>query len=159
MKSTVKPNYFKDCRSLDDAKQLYKKLAVINHPDKGGDTATMQAINAEYQFMVKSGAYIFASAEEQAESLLYPEILSNIIALDGLIIEIIGSWIWVSGETRTHKDTLNATGFFFASKKVMWYYRPESERNAGKGKPMHIDQIRSKYGSQEVAKKKNKSLD
>lgn len=159
MKNTVKPNYFKNCQSLDEAKQLYKKLAIANHPDKGGDTAIMQAINAEYQFMMKSGAFVFASAQEEAESILYPEILSRIIYLEGLEIEIIGSWIWVSGETRKHKDTISAAGFKFAPKKIMWYYRPEEEGGHGKGKPMEMDAIRNKYGSVNVAKKTAKVID
>ena len=37
--------YFKDCKTIEEVKSLYKKLAMENHPDKGGDTATMQAIN------------------------------------------------------------------------------------------------------------------
>ena len=40
--------YFISCRNLDELKKAYKAAAMKNHPDKGGDTATMQAINAEY---------------------------------------------------------------------------------------------------------------
>ncbi len=38
--------YFVNCRNLDELKKAYKAAAMKNHPDKGGDTATMQAINA-----------------------------------------------------------------------------------------------------------------
>lgn len=40
--------YFAGISNLDDLKREYKRLALANHPDRGGDTATMQAINAEY---------------------------------------------------------------------------------------------------------------
>ena len=40
--------YFINCKNLDELKKAYKAAAMQNHPDKGGDTATMQAINAEY---------------------------------------------------------------------------------------------------------------
>ena len=40
--------YFKNCQSFEEAKAMYKKLARENHPDLGGDTATMQEINAEW---------------------------------------------------------------------------------------------------------------
>lgn len=43
-------NYFKSCVTLADVRQVYKELAKANHPDCGGDTAVMQAINAEYAF-------------------------------------------------------------------------------------------------------------
>lgn len=41
--------YFVNCKNLDELKKVYKALAVKHHPDVGGDTATMQAINAEYE--------------------------------------------------------------------------------------------------------------
>jgi len=50
---TIKTNnmkYFKECRTLDEVKAMYKQLAKQYHPDLGGDTETMQAINSEYAF-------------------------------------------------------------------------------------------------------------
>ena len=29
-------NYFNQCKDLNEAKQLFKKLALENHPDRGG---------------------------------------------------------------------------------------------------------------------------
>lgn len=40
--------YFENIATLDDLKKEYRRLAMIHHPDVGGDTATMQEINAEY---------------------------------------------------------------------------------------------------------------
>ncbi len=40
--------YFTICKTLDELKKEYRRLAMLHHPDVGGDTATMQAINAEY---------------------------------------------------------------------------------------------------------------
>lgn len=40
--------YFAGINDLTALKAEYKRLALANHPDRGGDTATMQAINAEY---------------------------------------------------------------------------------------------------------------
>ena len=39
--------YFTHITSLADLKKQYRQLALANHPDKGGDTAVMQAINRE----------------------------------------------------------------------------------------------------------------
>lgn len=41
--------YFTGCKTLDELKREYRRLAMIHHPDVGGDTATMQAINAEFE--------------------------------------------------------------------------------------------------------------
>ena len=40
--------YFADCKTLDELRIAYRKLAAIHHPDVGGDVATMQAINAAH---------------------------------------------------------------------------------------------------------------
>lgn len=42
-------NYFAHCADLSDLKREYLRLVMIHHPDVGGDTATMQAINVEYE--------------------------------------------------------------------------------------------------------------
>ena len=40
--------YFTTCTTLDELKKEYRRLAMANHPDRGGDESTMKAINAEY---------------------------------------------------------------------------------------------------------------
>lgn len=43
--------YFKNVTSLEDLKKQFRVLVKKNHPDVGGDTATMQEINAEYDVL------------------------------------------------------------------------------------------------------------
>ena len=45
--------YFHNINSLADLKKQYRALAIANHPDKGGDTATMQDINVEFGKLFK----------------------------------------------------------------------------------------------------------
>lgn len=40
--------YFESCKTLDELKKEFRRLAMKHHPDVGGDTATMQTINAEF---------------------------------------------------------------------------------------------------------------
>ena len=41
--------YFIDIRSFAQLKKEYRRLALENHPDRGGDTAVMQQINLEFE--------------------------------------------------------------------------------------------------------------
>ena len=158
MRTYVEINYFKGCTNLDQIRKRYKELALINHPDKGGNTSTMQEINSEYQYIIKNEMFDFAqqTEEEKKEFIKYPEILSKIIGLEGIEIEIIGNWIWVSGNTYPHRVILKESGFFFGHKKVMWYYRPEDYKSTNR-KPLDIEEIRIKYGSDKINNKVNKN--
>ena len=41
--------YFKNIHSLAELKKEYRRLALENHPDKGGSTDVMQQINVEFE--------------------------------------------------------------------------------------------------------------
>lgn len=41
--------YFKNIDNIEDLKAEYRRLAMVNHPDRGGSTEAMQKINAENQ--------------------------------------------------------------------------------------------------------------
>jgi hypothetical protein len=45
--------WFQNINTLDELRTAYRKLAVRHHPDKGGSTADMQEINAEYEILSK----------------------------------------------------------------------------------------------------------
>ncbi|HTB32667.1 MAG TPA: J domain-containing protein [Bacteroidia bacterium] len=147
-------NYFKDCKTIDEVKSLYRTLAKENHPDKGGKTETMQRINSEYTLacaMIAKGQNL--SAEETENIILnaerYKEALNSIMNLSGLVIELVGAWIWVTGNTYEHRAILKASGFLFAHKKVAWYFRTDEYKTANR-KVMSLEAIRSKYGSQAI---------
>lgn len=43
--------YFDNVKNLKELKERYRKLAMENHPDKGGDQETMKRINCEYKLV------------------------------------------------------------------------------------------------------------
>ena len=144
--------WFNDCLTIEDVKATYKKLAKLYHPDLGGDTATMQEINKEYAFAsakVLKGANL---TDEEAENEIlsseaYRNAIEQIIHLEGITIELVGYWIWVTGNTYPNRATLKGAGFLFASKKQAWYFRT-AEYKVNKSSGKSLDEIRSKYGSE-----------
>jgi hypothetical protein len=132
--------------NIDELKKEYRTLAKKHHPDTGGDTATMQAINAEYDKLFK----LYNTDGKHDISDGYRAVIDKIIGLDGIEIEICGSWIWVSGDTKQHKDIFKAAGFWWASKKLMWYWRPEESKTKFHNKPVDMDRIRRSYGSEVI---------
>jgi len=153
--------WFKDCQTLDKVKATYKKLAKQYHPDLGGDTATMQEINKEYAFASAKAIKGANLSEEETEheilsSEAYRNAIEKIIHLDGITIELVGYWIWVTGNTYPVRAILKDAGFFFASKKLAWYFRT-AEYKISKGGKKTLDEIRDKYGSEVIQQGKNKT--
>jgi hypothetical protein len=153
----MKTQYFSDCRTLEEVKRRYKELAMQHHPDRGGCTATMQDINNEYENVMKNPFFAFSEQpeQEQQEFIKYPEIIDQVIGLQGILIELIGNWIWISGNTYPYKSQLKEIGFYFAPKKVMWYYRPSDYKSSNRS-PKTIEYIRLKYGSDVIGTKERK---
>ncbi|RKE47149.1 J domain-containing protein [Sphingobacterium detergens] len=149
--------YFKDCTTLEEVKALYKKLAKENHPDLGGGTEVMQQINIEFAFAtarIIAGAKM--SAEETEKELRFSEeyrkVIEQIIHLPGIIIELVGLWIWVTGDTKPVSKELGNAKLFYAPIKKAWYYRSEHLK-AKRGSKKTLDQIKDKYGSEIVRNK------
>lgn len=133
--------FFTHCTTLEQVKATYKQLALQHHPDRGGDTATMQAINSEYAYAsacILKGAGLSAEATEREIrfSEEYRNVIQQLIHLPGIVIELVGNWIWVTGDTRLVREQL----------KAAWYYRSELFRVLRGGKKS-LGQIRAKYGS------------
>lgn len=75
--------------------------------------------------------------------------INAVIDLSGINIEVCGAWVWLSGETRPHKDSIKAAGYRWARKKQTWYFRPADYKSHNRG-DWAMDDIRDKYGSTAV---------
>lgn len=138
--------YFKNISSLEELRKAYKDLSKQHHPDlnQTDTTAIMQAINAEYDSLRKRLAVEDKEGDITDET--FKDIVSKIAHLEGIIIEIIGQWLWVSGNTYEYKDQIKGCGFKWAKNKKMWFYH-EMKDYKGSKKTTEIEEIRSKYGS------------
>ena len=159
--------YFKECKSVEECKKLYKKLAFIHHPDRGGDTETMKAINAEFDYVIENN--IFKSSKKDTKkdtkkdydfsSSQFKDIIEALIKLEGIEIEITGCFIWVTGNTYPQKDIIKSLGFRYSKNKKAWYIAPPeyfAQKRSYK-KSYSMNDIRNKYGSTKFESEGNKT--
>lgn len=157
--------WFKDCTNIEEAKELYKKLCREFHPDlnESDTTETMKSINNEFEQVFKtlknkhkeSKADTTTNSRENGAGTTetpaeFMHIINSLVSCEGLTIELVGRWIWLTGNTYQYKDVIKGLGFRYASKKKAWYWHsPEDSCRSRKG--LSLDEIKSKYGCKSFA--------
>lgn len=144
--------YFTNCKTLDELRAEYRRLAAIHHPDVGGDVATMQAINAEHDAAFEQlKAAHNASNDEEHQTTETPEefrrVIIALLKLHGLNIELCGSWLWIGGDTKQHREALKSMGCRWSKNKQLWYWHHAEPGRAWRRGNTTMADIRNKYGS------------
>ena len=156
--------------TLEELKKQYRQLAKRWHPDMpNGDTKVMQEVNNEFDKLYtelkkaestkhSTGATHTSNTTHTGKATTASEtaaafraIIDKLITLDDIVIEIIGSWLWLSGDTYKHKDTIKALGFKWAKSKRAWYYHSEPYRKVSR-KTFTMNELKDLYGSTTVTK-------
>lgn len=152
--------------TLEDLKKQYKRLALKHHPDVGGNTEDMKQINDEYERLFvrlkdthknAEGEFYTAWTETTETATEFMDIIEKLIHMDGIEIEVCGSWLWVTGNTKEHKDELKALTFKWSSNKQAWYFHRDGYRKRSK-KSLTLDEIRGFYGSEKIEKESSRRI-
>lgn len=146
--------YLKDIETLEALKKTYHKWAMQLHPDVGGDVEEMKILNQEYEELFNKVKDIHKNQkgetyqkETNETPKQFKELIDELMKMNGVHIEIIGCFVWVSGNTKPYKETFKKLGMKWHCKKVCWFLSPEGYKRFGK-KEYSMDEIRSMYGVQ-----------
>jgi hypothetical protein len=146
-------NAFKGVEGINEAKKIYKTLAKKLHPDMvGGDTESFKILNAVYTDLIEHKIYFSNDIKIDIE---LEKVISLILHFENIVIELVGSWIWVSGDTKEIKEKLKELGFKWASKKKMWYFGEMKSKNPT---PKSMEEIKSKYGSETLKSNEKRKI-
>lgn len=151
--------YFHNCHTAEDVKHQYRENAKKYHPDLGGNPEDFKAMRIEYERLWERYKNIHRNAEgktyerETAETPdEFADIINSLVKLKGVEVELCGSWIWVSGNTREYRDILKGLHFKWAYKKQAWYFHTEPYRKKSH-RELTLDEIRDMFGSQRYDQK------
>ena len=150
--------WFRDCKTAEQGKQLYRELVRRFHPDNGGSGEEIKEINSEFKtwwerykdiHTAKDGTTYKSSetTEETAEDFM--EIINNLSTLSGIEVEICGRWIWIIGNTYPVRTQLSSFGCRWSRGKKKWYWTTD-EYTRVRYKTPTMAQIRQMYGSQKI---------
>ena len=101
-------NEFIGIEGINEAKKIYKILAKKLHPDVGGSTELFKILNEVYNNILENGTNFLNNNEFDLE---IEKIISQILHYEDIIIEVIGSWIWLTGNTKPIKEVLKELKF------------------------------------------------
>jgi hypothetical protein len=144
--------YIVNVTTLEELKIVYRNFCKTLHPDKGGSTIEMQILNNEYELLLNTLKN--EDTDVQVEEILR-SVIEQLSSISGIVIEIVGLWVWVTGDTKPVKDQIKAIGLRFHAKRVAWFFAGVSSKSS---KSANFDEIRAKYGSTVVKGKPSKYL-
>ena len=132
-------------------KKRYKELAKKYHPDLNpvGDQM-MKMINAAYEtlkdYKPHDADHVNKTNLDSLEG-----VLKELIKISNITIEIVGSWIWVAGDTRACKESLKKLGLRWSKPRKSWYYCDSQKKFFKSVSRKTFDEIRNTYGSTKVS--------
>jgi len=153
--------YFTENLNIDEARRHYYRLAMALHPDRGGSTESMQELNSEYErYLISLNGRSFARNDKPGETYtfnfdevkerellakIYQVIAANLQNVDCLLI---GSWLWITGETKAIKDQIKVLGFSWHKDRECWFWH--SGRWYGRQSRASLAGLAHTYGASKV---------
>lgn len=149
--------YFTNCKTAEELRKEFHRLAKELHPDNGGNAEDFKAMKAEFEKAWETVGNTYKNAEgetyqKKEQTMTAPEfesIIEKLIHWTDCKIEIIGSWLWISGNTYSHRSELKEMHFGFSKNKKAWYFHEGDFRKRSK-KSFSMDDIRGMFGSDTV---------
>lgn len=148
--------YFTNCKTIEEVKKEFRNLAIKLHPDNGGSEEAFKEMMSDYSkafeackhtHTAKDGTTYHKTSTETPEE--FAEVINKVVTMPGVKIEIVGSWIWLSGNTYNYKDEIKSIGFMWSSKHKMWFYNGEDKKLRRHTKETYSE-LKARLGYQEV---------
>tara|TARA_R100000656_G_scaffold32769_1_gene28298 strand:- start:29 stop:532 length:504 start_codon:yes stop_codon:yes gene_type:complete len=148
--------------SPKETKAAYRKMSLQYHPDIcAGGEHMQKMINSAYEILKDFQGSIGSTPNNGELSKVMADALASIVHIEGLELEICGSWLWVSGNTYPNRTALTAAGLRFSGSKKRFYLNPDKKSGGKKkwyGKAWSMERIQNTHGSRKVSNKARASI-
>ena len=139
--------YFVNIQTIEELKKKYKELAKKLHPDLGGTKEEFQKLNNEYDLLFKELKANKKSNKANIKDDKFKDIINELIKYNELTIEIIGSWLWISGNTYPLRDCIKNLGLLWSKGRKKWYYTNDELDNKNTHyKKKTYEELKQSYG-------------
>lgn len=156
---TTTTDYFNECNTLDDAKNLFRVLVFKLHPDTSGYDSQKDFVQMykDFKAFKPAGKFYKESDDDFVHDEFY-NIVKRFEGLKNVLVTFVGSFIWLEdergheGTTKAQKDDIKnilLDGYNkprFASKRLKWFYSPEGYKQKFSSKKS-FEEIKNTWGS------------
>ena len=143
---------FNNINSIEELKKEYKRLALKMHPDMGGNAEEFKKMKNEYERLfeiLKNKKTATQNAEKTETPQEFQEIIDKLIFFDGITIEIIGSWIWLTGNTYQYREQIKELNFKYSKNKKSWYFNG-NDNNIKRRGHFTLEELRNRFETSEI---------
>ena len=132
-------------------KSSFREQAFKYHPDRNPHgLEMMKIINAANTLLQEQATYWISESSDSYYRHDNPsiteemdEVLDILQKFKDITVEIIGTWIWVSGTTEPYEDALKHMGFWYSPKREAYYWKPADWKPVDKkGKDYTMEDLR-----------------
>lgn len=147
--------------TVKEIQAKFHKLAIKNHPDRGGDENIMKELVAAWDMVRKNHSEVDAKGNTEGLKTKY-DVRQDLInlAVDTLNfwgyecpvdVVICGQWIWVTGDkaffTEEFRTHLKSNKYFYMRHKQAWAYKGCKSFSRGQ---FTMNDIYQSYGCYDV---------
>ena len=126
--------YFKGATTLEDARMM----AIHHMQEQNLNPQRFETMTEQFRkALLKVGDFhkyksrVYKKRIDSISPAQFLNMMSRIVAMDGLKIENDGTWFWISGNTKAHKEELAEIGrevkgkavLAYSGKRQAWYYK------------------------------------
>lgn len=164
-------NYFEGLKEDAQIRRAYRTWAKELHPDCGGSDDLMKELNKQFLFALKAidgkvstgsdGKEHTYRYNEETETAVLEKLqeVQNLRLPHSVTIALIGTWIWVTGETKPFAEKLGkkGVGLSFSGEKAAWYFHVGGyKRRSHKGG--NFQNMAMKYGYKQFSNNEQRAI-
>jgi hypothetical protein len=123
-------NYFRDCKTLSDIKQVFREYSKKLHPDTGGNEEVFKEFIHQYEYVLRTYVADNVTDSENMDVYVFNDMLRKLMKYN-IDIEIIGYWIYCYN-AYNYRNELKEHGLWFSKKHKAWIYsgRPKVRKRS-----------------------------